>query len=210
MSGLRGRVGARDRFSAAMNAFRNPDAFRVRQRGFWSMEGRTAPIILNPKTGLSIVGDLKWRVAWENLVVNQGLDHLLGVELAGTPAATTSWFLALLKTTPTVVAGSTYQNFMGTANSEVTAYTSGTRLAWTAGTVSGQSVSNSGSPAVFTINANGTVIGGAALVSNSTKNDTTAGRFMYAAGAFTAADKSLDNTDTLTVTATFTSADDGI
>lgn len=204
------RAGFIDRFSAGVQAFRNPQRGRARMRGFWTMEARTAGFMKNHKTGLYFPGDLKWAEEWENLVVNQGLDHLLGVELAGTPAATTSWFLALLKTTPTVVAGSTYQNFMGTANSEVTAYTAANRLAWTAGTVASQSVSNTASPAAFTINANGTTIGGAALVSNNTKNDTTAGRFMYAAGAFTAADKSLDNLDVLTVTATFTAADDGV
>lgn len=177
--------------------------------GYWEMVARAPGILKNPKTGLYIPGPIKWEEAFKNLVVNQGLNHILGVEFHG-DTQVTAWFIALLKTAPSPTATSTYQNFMGTANQEVTAYDEATRQAFTEGAAASQSISNSGSPAVFTISANGTVIGGAALVSDSTKNHNSAGPFMYNAGAFTAGDKSLDDNDTLTVTVTLTAADDGV
>jgi hypothetical protein len=68
--------------------------------------------------------------------------------------------------------------------------------------VSGKSVSNSASAAVFTIDTNATTMGGCFLTSVSTKGGTTG--TLYAIGAFSAGDKVLDDNDTLTVTATFT------
>ena len=172
--------------------------------GHWRAIARAAGIQKNPKTGLFIPGPVKWEEEWHNLVVNQGLDYLLDAGLsAGTQI--TSWFILLLDGTPTVAAGDTLASHAGWT--EVTAYDEATRQAWTDGGVSGQSVDNSGSPAQFTISANGTTIGGAALASNSTKGGTTG--TLYAAGAFTAGDKTLDDGDTLDVTATFTQADDG-
>ena len=137
----------------------------------------------------------------ENIVVNQGLDHALDVALSGATQIT-SWFLGLTDGTPTVAAADTPASHAGWV--EVTAYSETIREAWTDGGVSGQSVSNSGSVATFTINANGTTIGGAFLISLNTKGGTTG--TLYAAGAFTAGDKTLDNLDTVDVTATFTAA----
>lgn len=144
-----------------------------------------------------------------NLIVNQGLDHALDIVLsAGTQI--TTWYIALLGSSPSPVATWTYANTMSTANQEVTAYDEVNRVTWSDGGVSGQSVSNSASPATFTIDTNSTTVGGAALVSNNTKNDTAGGgAVMYAAGAFTAGNKLLDDNDTLDVTATYTAADDG-
>lgn len=137
----------------------------------------------------------------ENIVVNVGLDHALDVTLS---AATqiTSWLLGLTDGTPTVAAGDTMASHAGWV--EVTAYDEGTRPAWTDGGVSGQSVSNSASQARFTISTNGTTVGGAFLTSNNVKGGTTG--TLYAAGAFSAGDKTLDDNDTLDVTATFTAA----
>jgi hypothetical protein len=86
----------------------------------------------------------------------------------------------------------------------VTAYDEAARQTWTDGGVSSQSVSNSASPATFTISTDGTTVGGLFLTSVSTKGGTTG--TLYAAGAFSAGDKSLDDNDTLDVTATFTQA----
>ena len=146
-------------------------------------------------------GTVKWEDDIKNIVVNVGLNHLLDVTLS---AATqiTSWFLGLTDGTPTVAAGDTMGSHAGWT--EVQDYDEANRQAWTDGGASSQSVSNSGSPAVFTVNANGTVIGGAFLTSSNTKGGTTG--TLYAAGAFTAGDKDLDDNDTLTVTATFTAA----
>lgn len=146
-------------------------------------------------------GTVKWEDVIENIVVNAGLNYLLDAGLsAGT--AITSWHVGLLSATPTIAAGDTMSSHAGWT--EVTAYDEATRVAWSDGGVSSQSVSNSGSPATFTINANGTDVGGAFLTSNNTKGGTTG--TLYAAGAFNAGNKSLDDNDTLDVTATFTAA----
>ena len=146
-------------------------------------------------------GRIKWIDYIENLVTNVGLDYLLDSALSGgTPI--TSWFVGLTDGTPTVAAGDTSASHAGWT--EVTAYDEATRVAWSDGGVSSQSVSNSGSPAQFTISANGTTIGGAFLISVSTKGGSTG--TLYAVGAFSAGDKLLDDNDTLDVTATFTAA----
>ena len=146
-------------------------------------------------------GNLKWEDVIENLVTNAGLDHLLDATLSGATQVT-SWYIGLTDGTPTAAAADTMASHSGWT--EVTAYDESTREAWTDGGVSSRSVSNSGSPAQFTISTNSTTVGGAFLVSNSTKGGSTG--TLYAVGAFSAGDKSLDDGDTLDVTATFTSA----
>lgn len=146
-------------------------------------------------------GNEKWRDVIENLVTNAGLNHLLDVALSGATQVT-SWYVGLTDGTPTAAAGDTMASHDGWT--EVEAYDEATRVAWTDGGVSNQSVSNSGSAAEFTISTNSTTVGGAFLVSNSTKGGTTG--TLYAVGAFSAGDKQLDDSDVLTVTATFTAA----
>ena len=146
-------------------------------------------------------GNLKWVENYENIVVNTGLDHLLDATLSGGTQITT-WYVGLTDGTPTAAAGDTSASHAGW--SEVTAYSEGARQTWVDGGVSSRTVTNSGSPAEFSINSNSTTIGGAFLISNSTKGGTSG--TLYAIGAFSAGDKSLDNGDTLQVTATFTTA----
>ncbi len=146
-------------------------------------------------------GNLKERDEYDNLVTNAGLNDLLDVYLSG-GTQTTTWYVGLTDGTPTVAAGDTMSSHAGWT--EVTAYDEAVRQTWTDGGVSSQSVDNSGSPSVFTISTNSTTVGGAFLTSVSTKGGTTG--VLYAAGAFGAGDKSLDDNDTLSVTATFTAA----
>lgn len=144
-------------------------------------------------------GGLRWAESWENIVVNQGLNDLLDVTLSGATQDTT-WFVGLISATPTVAAADTLASHGGWT--EVTAYDETNRVAWVDAGAASQSITNSASPAVFTISANSTDVGGAFLAGVNTG---TSGR-LYAAGAFTAGNKSLDDNDTLTVTATFTAA----
>ena len=72
------------------------------------------------------------------------------------------------------------------------------------GTVASQSVDNSASKASFSINADTTVIGGAFLSTDGAKSGTAG--VLYSVAAFDAADKSLDDGDTLNVTVTCTAA----
>jgi hypothetical protein len=138
--------------------------------------------------------------AFSNLVVNEGLDHLLDVTLSGGTQDTT-WFLGLTGGTPAPAAADTLTSHAGWT--EVTFYDEVTRVAWVDGGVSSQSVDNSGSPATFTINADQVTIGGAFLAG---VDNTGVTGILYAVGAFTGGNKVLGNQDTLDVTATFTQA----
>lgn len=144
-------------------------------------------------------GHEKWRDTIENIVVNEGLNYALDAALSGGTPDTT-WFIGLMSATPTVAAGNTLASHAGWT--EVTAYSEVNRVAWVDGGVSSQSVSNAASPAIFTINADTTDVGGAFLAGVNTG---TAG-ILYAAGAFSAGNKSLDTSDTLEVTFTATAA----
>ena len=146
-------------------------------------------------------GAEKWRDTIDNIVVNAGLNYLLDAGLSGGTQITT-WYLGLLSATPTVAAGDTMASHAGWT--EVVAYDEANRVTWADGGVASQSVSNSASPADFTISANSTQIGGAFLTSNNTKSGTTG--TLYAAGAFTAGNKDLDDNDTIEVTFTGTAA----
>ena len=101
-----------------------------------------------------------WSHNQKNIVVNQGLNDLLGVTLSGTTQDTT-WFVGLMSATPTAAAGDTLASHGGWT--EVTAYDETNRVAWVDGGEASQSITNSASPAVFTINANGTTMGGGFL-----------------------------------------------
>lgn len=141
----------------------------------------------------------------KNIVTDEGLDYLLDAGLAGGTQITT-WFIALKDDTGDPVDGS--ETYATPVFTEIENYDEAARPAWTAGTVSSQSVDNSGSAASFTISATVTVHG-AALMSDNTKGDTaTAGAVMYAVSNFSSSKALVDN-DTLEVTYTFTMADDG-
>lgn len=146
-------------------------------------------------------GTLKWADEFENLVVNAGLDDSLDKHLKGS-GYTAGWFVGLTDGTPTVAAADTMASHAGWV--EVTAYDEGVRQTLTLGAVSGQSVDNTASKAVFTISADDTTIGGAFIVTTSDKGGSTG--ILYGGGAFTAGDKTIDDGDTLTVTVTCTAA----
>lgn len=85
---------------------------------------------------------------------------------------------------------------------ESTSYSNSTRVAWTPGSVSAGSVDNSGSVAVFNINASDYIFG-AFLVSNSTKGGTTG--TLYGCGVNSSGiARQVANGDTLNVTVTCT------
>lgn len=146
-------------------------------------------------------GKLKWIDYIENLVVNEGLDDVLDKYLKGS-AYTAAHYVGLADGTPSFAAGDTMASHAGWT--EVTAYDEANRVTPTWGAVSGQSVDNSASKAVFTVSSNGTTIGGAFLSTNNTKGGSTG--TLYGGGAFSAGDKSLDDDDVLNVTVTATAA----
>jgi hypothetical protein len=151
-------------------------------------------------------GVVKWSEQLPNLVVNQGIQYMASVALtAGATAVTqiTTWYLGLYGAgaSNNPAAGDTMASHAGWT--EVVPYSNATRPTCTfvAATTANPSVAtNSASPAVFNINATSTV-GGAFLVSNSTKSGTTG--TLFSASDFTTGDRSVVNGDTLNVTYTF-------
>lgn len=136
--------------------------------------------------------------AWENLVVNVGLNYLLDAGLSGGTPITT-WYVGL-KDTGTPVAGDTMASHASWAT--LTVYSNTNDPQWQDGGVSGQSVDNSSTPASFNINGTDDIYG-AFLKSTNTKGGTAGS--LYAAGDFAAA-RSVTSGDTLEVTATFTAS----
>lgn len=145
-------------------------------------------------------GQLKWRETIENLVTTAGLNDILDKYLKGS-TYTAAWYVGLTDGTPTTAAGDTMSSHSGWV--EVADYSESVRQTLTLGTVSGGSVSNTASKATFSINGTAT-IGGAFVVSNSTKSGSTG--TLYGVGAFSGGDKSASSGDSLTVTVTLTAA----
>lgn len=144
-------------------------------------------------------GNLLWTEEFDNIVVNSGLADIVDKYYRGN-AYTAAHYVGLTDGTPTFAADDTMASHAGWT--EVTAYSEGTREAYTPGAVSGTSVDNSASVAEFTINAS-TTVGGAFLTTDSTKGGTTG--TLIGGGAFST-DRSLGSGDTLRVTITASAA----
>jgi len=147
-------------------------------------------------------GNLKWEDGFDNMVVDEGLNHILEVVLANETAAVTTWYVGLLGATPSPAAGWVAADL---AAVDFVAYDEGTLPAWVPAAVAAKSVANSVTSADFTINGGAGTVGGAFLISTSAK--AIPAGVLYSAGAFTAGNKSVGTGDTLQVTATFTQAD---
>lgn len=146
-------------------------------------------------------GNLKWTDSFHNLVVNQGLQDMNTQYFKGA-GYTAAWYVGLV-TGPgsgnTYAAGNTLASHAGWT--ENTNY-SGNRKAATFGTATTldpSQISNSASPAVFTMTSNAQTIAGALLCSVSSG---TSG-VLFSVGSFAGGDKLVDSGDTLTVTYTF-------
>jgi hypothetical protein len=136
----------------------------------------------------------------KNIVVNQGLNYLLGAAL-GAQSVVTNWFIALFSNNYTILASDTAATIAANAG-EVTQYTAGTRQAWQSSPPASQSISNSTNQASFTFNATLNVYG-AFLISSSAINGTSGILF---SGAQFGSPKSVVASDILQLTYTFTAA----
>lgn len=151
-------------------------------------------------------GNLKWEAESKNLVVNVGLQDMNAKYFTGS-AYTATWFIGLYGAgaSNTPAASDTMSSHAGWT--ENTGYSNATRPVCTFGTPTTANPSvatNSASPASFTINATSTV-GGAFLVSNSTKGGTT-GTLFSAADFGAPGDRSVASSDILNVTYTLSLA----
>jgi hypothetical protein len=136
----------------------------------------------------------------ENIIVNEGLNSLLGVYLQGATQITT-WYLGLFEGNYTPVATVTAAT-IASASTECTAYTDLTRPTWTPAAPASQVITNAASPAAFTFNATKTIYG-AFLVSNNTKSGTSG--VLLSAAQF-GSSKVVNNLDVLNVTYQFTAS----
>lgn len=148
-------------------------------------------------------GNLKWTEENHNLVVNVGLKDMNDKYFLGS-AYTAAWYIGLYGAAASnnPAASDTMSSHAGWT--EVTAYSNATRPAATfaaATTADPSVITNSASPATFSINGT-TTVGGAFLTSNNTKGGTTG--ILFSASDFQSpGDRSVVSGDTLTVTYTF-------
>lgn len=148
-------------------------------------------------------GNLKWEAESHNLVVNVGLKDMNEKYFTGS-AYTAAWYIGLYGAAASnnPAAGDTMASHGGWT--EETGYSNATRPAATFGTSTTADpsvISNTASPAAFSINASAT-IGGAFLTSNDTKGGTT-GTLFSAADFAAPGDRTVASGDTLNVSYTF-------
>lgn len=132
----------------------------------------------------------------DNIVVNEGLNHLLNVGFNGA-AQTATWYVGLFEANYTPVATDTAANIAANAT-ECVAYDETNRVEWVEAAASGQAITNSANKATFTINDTKSVYG-AFLVSSNTKGGTAG--ILFAATRFSAV-RNVVATDQLLVTYT--------
>jgi len=148
-------------------------------------------------------GNLKWEDSSPNLVVNVGLQDMNTQYFTGS-GYTATWYIGLYGASATndPAPSDTAASHAGWV--EVTDYSQSTRPACSFGTATTADpsvISNTLSPAAFSINASVTV-GGAFLISNNTKGGST-GILFSAADFATPGDRLVVSGDTVNVTYTF-------
>ena len=141
-----------------------------------------------------------------NLVVDQGLIHVLNTVFAGA-AQVTQWYIGLFSGNVTPQPNWTAANIVANAT-ELTGYAPSTRPGFTVAPVSAPSLGNTGSEANFAFDASGPYIArGAFLISVSNKGSTTG--VLMAATRFAADRAGLNSPDELGVRYVLTAADAG-
>jgi len=148
-------------------------------------------------------GNIKWSAKSHNLVVNVGLQDMNAKYFSGS-SYTAAWYIGIYgaAASSTPAAGDTMSSHAGWT--ENTSYSQATRPVCTFGTATTADpsvITNSASPATFSINAT-TTVGGAFLTSNNTKGGTTG--ILFSASDFSSpGDRSVVSGDSVNVTYTF-------
>jgi len=139
---------------------------------------------------------------FKNIVVNQGLNYALNAGF-GQASALTNWYIGLFEGNYTPTAG-VDASTIASLSTETTAYTSGTRPAWTLpGATTTQQLTNGAARADYVFNATKTLYG-AFLVSSNVKGG--AAGTLFSAAKFTTP-KAVDSGDELLITYTLTASD---
>jgi hypothetical protein len=143
-------------------------------------------------------GNFKWADIAKNAVVNEGLNHLLDVELHAVTKVGT-WYIGLISITgwSAFAAGDTLASHAGWT--EGAGYT-GTRKEWTEGAASGQVITNASS-VDFAMTGTDTIKG--AFLCSVTSG--TSG-VLFCEALFTGGDQGVGNGDTLKVTYSVTAS----
>lgn len=162
-----------------------------------TVEGIKAPYFHYEIECVGADGQVKWKEEFDNLVTTVGLNDIIDKYFKGT-TYTAAWYIGLKDNAQAPAVGNTMSSHGTWA--EVVPYSNATRPQVTFGTTAAGS--NTASAVSFTINASATV-GGAFVVSDSTKSGTTG--ILYSARDFAAA-RSVISTDTLNVTLTVSAA----
>ncbi len=153
-------------------------------------------------------GKVRWADSAHNIVTNEALDAILNIMLHASTQITT-WYVVIVETDTAAAAGMTYAVPVYT---ESTAYDEATRPEYTEAAASSQSITNSANKAAFTISATKTIYG-AALVGGgtapTTKGNTAGGGTLFCYAKLGTARAVYDD-DTLQITYTLSSADDGV
>lgn len=147
-------------------------------------------------------GNLKWEEKGSNIVTTAGKNDILTKYFKGS-SYTATWYVGLVDNASfsAYAAGDVIGSHAGWLES--TAYSNANRPPLTLGTASGGSIDNTGSVAVFNINATAT-IRGAFIVTDNTKGGTSTGT-IYGEADFSSS-RSVINGDTLNVTVTLTAS----
>jgi len=135
--------------------------------------------------GIDVDGTVLWEQDFHNMTVDVGLTHVLATQL-GAGTQITAWFMGLIDNTSFSPSSLLATDTMTTHPNwtENTNYSSGTRPAWTPAAAANKSITNTTSTD-FTMSSGGGTIGGAFIVSNSTKGGGTG--TLWATGAFATA-----------------------
>ena len=148
-------------------------------------------------------GNFKWEAKAHNLVVNVGLQDMNAKYFSGS-GYTAAWYIGVYgaASSNNPAAGDTASSHAGWT--EVTDYSEGTRPAATFGTATTADpsvISNSASPAEFTMSGT-TTVGGAFLISDDTKGGTS-GTLFSASDFQSPGDRSVISGDIIKVTYQF-------
>ncbi len=135
-----------------------------------------------------------------NAVTYEGLNYALNVAFHG-GTQEPDWYVVLFSNNHTIATNDTYAT---PGYTEATAFSEGTRPAWTAATATSQEITNSANKASFTFSTAMTIYG-ATLVSDSTKGDTAATATLFGGAKF-AAEKAVEASDILKITIKITAA----
>jgi hypothetical protein len=161
--------------------------------------GGASGLLIGGRFGVSVNdGPMEWD---KNLIVNEGLNHILDVILHN-QAQIATWYVALFGGNVTPAATWTAANFDSLAT-EFTNYDEATRVEYNEAAAAAQSITNSANKAAFTIGVGGGTVYGAALISSNVKEGTS-GK-LFAATRF-ATQRVLDATDILNVAYTVNAA----